>query len=397
MEAVYKMSAKRLKHTSMDFSRYLLDIPDWSDRLISITGTRGSGKTTLMLQVLKKSYGNSPKAIYMSLDNTYFTTNKLSDIADTFATHGGQTMFLDEVHKYPNWSIELKNIYDEYPELNIVFSGSSILELYSGQGDLSRRLSTYHLAPLSFREFLELEYKINIESISLNDILKNHIDISHAVCDKIRPLAYFKDYLEFGALPFYRESRSKYHERLINIVNMTLDYDLPSISPIDYSHVVKLKQLLKIISDLVPYKPNISKLAAQTGIDRKTVLKYLDLLKRSELTIQVNHPGKSDSMFTKPEKIYLGNPNFMFSLCDDKPNRGTLRETFFAQQLSVNHSVNQSKSSDFLIDNTYTFEIGGKNKDFKQISDTENSYVAADEIEYGYGNKIPLWMFGLMY
>jgi predicted AAA+ superfamily ATPase len=272
-----------------------------------------------------------------------------------------------------------------------------MLELYREQGDLSRRLSTYHLAPLSFREFLELEYKIKLEPLTLGNILKNHIDISRAVCDKIRPLAYFKDYMEYGALPFYRESRSKYHERLINIVNMTLDYDLPSISPIDYSHVVKLKQLLKIISDLVPYKPNISKLAAQTGIDRKTVLKYLDLLKRSELTMQVNYPGKSDSVFTKPEKIYLGNPNFMFSLCDEKPNSGTLRETFFAQQLSVNHSVTHSKISDFLIDNTYTFEIGGKNKDYKQISETENSYIAADEIEYGFGNKIPLWMFGLMY
>ncbi len=397
MEAVIKFSDKRLRNTKFDFERYLLSKIDWSDRLISIPGSRGAGKTTLMLQYMKKTYGTSGKALYMSLDNTYFTSNSLIDTVESFAKYGGEAFFIDEVHKYPNWSIELKNIYDEYPELKVVFSASSILELYKGEGDLSRRLSTYYLPPLSLREFIELEHNIKFPVFGLNDILEKHKDISRLICEKIKPLPVFKDYLIYGALPFYRESRNKYHERLINVINLTLDYDLPSVTPVIYAHVIKIKQLLKIISGLVPYKPNITKLAAQTGIDRKTVLKYLDLLKKSELTRQINSASKSDSVFTKPEKIYLGNPNLMYCLCDEKPNMGTLRETFFAQQLSVNHNVYSSKESDFLIDNHYTFEVGGPKKGSRQILDVPNAFIAADEIEHGFAHKIPLWMFGFMY
>lgn len=397
MEKIIYLSNKKISNTNLNFCRYIYSEIDWNDRLISILGSRGAGKTTLMLQHLKTNYGNSGKALYISLDNTYFTTNKLIEVADTFSKHGGKALYIDEVHKYPSWSIELKNIYDDYPELNIVFTGSSMLELYKGQGDLSRRLSSYTLAPMSFREFIEFEHKIKFDAIDLENILTNHIEISNTICTKLKPLALYKDYIEFGNLPFYKENRSKYHERLINVVNMTLDYDLPSITPTDYLHVVKIKQLLKLISDLVPFKPNISKLAAKTEIDRKTVIKYLNLLNKSELIHLLNPYSKSDSVFTKPQKIYLGSPNFMFSLCDDKPNTGTLRETFFCQQLSVKHKVNTSPESDFLIDNRLTFEIGGKNKNNSQIANIKDAFIAADDIEYGFANKIPLWLFGFLY
>jgi predicted AAA+ superfamily ATPase len=370
---------------------------DWSDRLISILGGRGAGKTTLMLQNMKATYGLSNKALYVSLDNIYFSNNLLTELANDFVKLGGEALYLDEVHKYPNWSIELKNIYDNYPELKVVFSGSSMLELYKGQGDLSRRLSSYNLPPLSFREFIELEHGVIFPKVTLSELLVNHIEIAHSVTAKIKPLAFFNEYLNFGAFPFFKDSHSKYHERMQNVVNMILDYDLPSITPIDYAHVLKMKMMLKIISEQVPYTPNISKLASQTEIDRKTVLKYLDLLHRGGLIQLLNSPGASDSLFTKPNKIYLGNPNFMFSLCEEKPNVGTLRETFFCQQLSVKHKVHASNKSDFLIDKRITFEIGGKNKNSKQIEGLPNSYIASDGIEYGYANHIPLWLFGFLY
>jgi hypothetical protein len=397
MELLIDLSNKRLTNTSNVFKRYMIDEIDWSDRLISIVGGRGAGKTTMMLQNMKATYGVSSKALYISLDNIYFTRNLLSELADSFVKMGGEALYIDEVHKYPNWSIELKNIYDNYPELKVVFSGSSMLELYKGQGDLSRRLSSYSLSPLSFREFIELEHGVIFPKVSLGELLDNHIEIAHSVTAKIKPLAYFSEYLNLGAFPFFKDSHSKYHERLQNVVNMILDYDLPSITPIDYAHVLKMKMLLKIISEQVPYTPNISKLASQTEIDRKTVLKYLDLLFRGGLIHLLNTPDTSDSLFTKPDKIYLGNPNFMFSLCEEKPNTGTLRETFFCQQLSVKHKVHMSPKSDFLIDKRYTFEIGGKAKTSKQIEGITNSYIAADGIEYGFANRIPLWLFGFLY
>ncbi len=397
METLFAYSNKRLNNLKTPFTRYLLPEIDWNDRLIAIPGSRGAGKTTLMLQHLKENYGYSDEGIYMSLDNTYFTKYTLLDTIDSFVKLGGKAAYLDEVHKYPNWSIELKNIYDEYPEVKIVFSSSSMLELYKGKGDLSRRLSSYTLAPMSLREYIALEYNISFSSYSLEDILLNHKTISREICEKIKPLKVFKEYLKYGALPFFKDSKNKYHERLHNVINLTLETDLPAITPTDYNHIIKLKRLLKLISDIVPFKPNISKLASKTEIDRKTTLRYLDILQRAELIHMLSSPTKSDSIFTKPEKIYLGNPNLMYALCEDQPNIGTLRETFFAEQLKTRHKVNYSPTSDFLIDHKITFEIGGKNKGFDQLKGEDNAYVAADDIELGLGHKIPLWLFGFLY
>jgi len=397
MEALYDLSNKLVKDCNTTFKRSTAEEIDWNDRLIAIMGSRGAGKTTLMLQRLKEIYGSSGNALYVSLDNIYFSKNRLIDVADQFVKLGGKALYIDEVHKYPDWSIELKNLYDNYPELKIVFSGSSMLELYKGHADLSRRLSTYILPIMSFREYILLEHKIEFSSFNLSDILNKHTEICHEVCDRIKPIAFFADYIEYGSLPFYRDSRSKYHERLHNVINMTLDYDLPSVTPVDYAHIIKIKLLLKIISESVPFKPNIAKLASQTGIDRKTVLKYLDLLHHSGLTMQLSTDSASDSALTKPQKIYLGNPNFMYALCDEKPVLGTLRETFFCSQLAARHKVNTTSISDFLVDKTFTFEIGGKNKGNKQLGNIKNGYVAADNIEFGFKNHIPLWLFGFLY
>lgn len=397
MQSLIELSNKRLGNIPTTFTRYLLNEIDWNDRLISIVGCRGSGKTTLMLQHLKQTYGTGTKGLYISLDNIYFSKNLLTEIAEQFVKYGGKALYVDEVHKYPNWSVELKNLYDNYPELKIIFSGSSMLELYRGHGDLSRRLSSYTLPPLSFREFLDLEHKLSFLTLTLDEILKEHETISHDITAKIKPLVFFKEYLNFGTFPFFRENRSKYHERMLNVINMILDYDLPSITSIDYAHVLKIKMLLKIISELVPYKPNISKLATQTEIDRKTVLKYLDLLDRSGLIYLLNSPKSGDSRFVKPNRIYLGSPNFMFSLGEETPKKGTLRETFFCQQVSVKHAVHQSNQSDFLVDKKITFEIGGRKKKKNQIARVENSYIVSDDIEYGFANHIPLWMFGFLY
>lgn len=397
MESLIELSNKRLRNISVSFRRYIIDEIDWGDRLICIRGGRGAGKTTLMLQHLKETYGTGSTAMYISLDNIYFSRNLLSDLADRFVKLGGVALYVDEVHKYPNWSVELKNLYDNYPELKIVFSGSSMLEVYRGQGDLSRRLSSYVLPPLSLREYVALAHGVSLPVAGLDDILAHHTDIAHEVVSKVRPLLMYNEYLRMGAFPFFIENRSKYPERLHNVVNMILDYDLPSITPIDYAHVLKIKMLLKIISELVPFKPNITKLASQTKIDRKTVLKYLDLLHRGGLVHLLSTADAGDSVFTKPGKVYLGNPNFMFALCDEKPNVGTLRETFFCQQVSARYSVHTCPESDFLVNKKYTFEIGGRAKGFEQIAELKHGYVAADDIETGFANRIPLWMFGLMY
>jgi uncharacterized protein len=397
METIIELSNRRLKNTSMGFIRCIMNKIDWNDRLISIVGARGSGKTTLMLQFIKKNYGIGTEAIYLSLDNIYFADNRLFNVADRFVKLGGKALFLDEVHKYPNWSIELKNIYDEFPELKVVFSGSSMLELFKSNGDLSRRVSTYHLPTLSFREFIEFEHKVSFDSFSLDDILKHHTDIAVSIISKIKPIALFEQYLKYGAYPFFKDSMVKYHERLLNTINLILDYDLPSITPIDYAHVLKIKLLLRVISVTVPYKPNITKLATQTEINRKSVLKYLDLLERSGLIGVLKNNKNGDSILTKPSKIYLGNPNLMFALCDEKPNYGTLRETFFFNQLSNNYVITESETADFFVNNKYTFEIGGKSKDTNQLNGVSLGYIAADNLEIGYAHKIPLWLFGFLY
>ncbi len=397
MERIYANFAKRIKLTSTIFERYLANTIDWNDRLIAIVGLRGSGKTTIMLQHIKNNTFANKQVLYISLDDIWFTQNTLVDFTEDFVARGGKYLFIDEVHKYPTWSIEIKNIYDNYPELHIVFTGSSMLEIYKGQGDLSRRLSLYKLSSLSFREFLQFEHGIEVAPLSFSDIILNHTDIAFDISQKFKPLAYFGDFLKFGSLPFFKENKEKYYERLKATINTILETDLPAITDINYAHILKLKKLLMVISSSVPFKPNITQLAGKIETERRTLYKYLDILERAGLIMQLSTPGSGLKVLAKAEKIYLGNPNLAYALCDIAPQIGNLRETFFLNQLQVSETVNYTQVADFLINKKYTIEVGGKTKDNSQIRNLDNAYLAIDGIEMGTHERIPLWLFGFMY
>jgi len=398
METLYKLHWQRIDNIFLSFKRYLYNNIDFSERLIGITGARGVGKTTLMLQYLKENlHNNTNEAIYTSLDNFYFTNNTLVDFVEKFTALGGKYLFLDEVHKYSGWSTEIKTVYDHYPNLKIVFSASSMLHVYKGQADLSRRVALYTLNNLSFREYLELITKNKFHAYSLSEILNDHINISRKISSKIKPLKEFKDYLTSGMYPFLLEGKTKYQEKLYQSVLQVFESDIPEIINITSKQVHKLKLLLHVISTSAPFTPNISKLAEKTGIDRKAIYKYLQILEDARLIISLKQPAGGMTSFNKPEKLYLNNPNLMYVFADSSPDIGNVRETFFMNQVSTIHKVNYTRETDFLVDNKYYFETGGKNKTKKQIKDLPNAFIVSDDIETGFNNKIPLWLFGFLY
>ncbi len=396
-EVIFKSFNRILDAIEIDYFRYLYKSIDWSNRLIGITGARGAGKTTMILQHIKSTFKDRSKALYVSLDNIWFTKHSLTELADKFYSYGGTHLFVDEVHKYPNWSIEIKNLYDSYPSLHIVFTGSSILEIYKSNADLSRRAVDYHLSGLSFREFLNFELKGNFNTYSLDEILSNHTNIVGEIIKDIKILPLFEKYLKYGYYPFYLENIESYYSRLQNIVNTILDNDLPSIEKIEHNTIIKIKKMLMIVSSLVPYTPNISSLSADIETNRALTVKYLEYLNKAELINSLQAKGSGMNLMAKPDKIYLNNTNILYALSDSVANKGNIRETFFANQCGVNNKIAVSKIGDFNINEKYTFEVGGKNKSFNQIKDVTNSFVAMDDIEYGYGNNIPLWLFGFLY
>ena len=399
MENLYKYFRLRTANTSLPFVRYLFHEINWNDRLIGITGARGTGKTTLMLQYLKKHYGNTDKAMYVSLDNFYFTKNNLFDFAEDFYKYGGRVLFLDEIHKYPDWGLEVKNLYDTFHDLKIVFSGSSALQLHKSGGDLSRRAAVYHLHELSFREFLMLTKKIELPFYSLQDILKKHNQVIPEILksrDSI--LSDFKQYLDYGVYPFFMEAKGQFYDRLINILNIVIENDLQSIEHINYQTSYKLRKIIALIADAVPFKVNISELSRKSGMSRDMLLRLLQALDRANVIKMLRQDSKPTGHLTKPEKIYMNNTVLLKALnSGENVSSGTVRETFFMNQLVQSHSVSYPKKGDFLVDNKYLFEIGGKNKNNAQISGIKDAYIAADDIEYGFGNKIPLWLFGFLY
>ena len=397
MEKIINNSAKKIANVNLDFKRFLINEINWKRRLIGIKGARGTGKTTLLLQYIKENFGISDEVLYLSLDNIYFSEHKLLDFADTFAKTGGKYLFLDEVHKYPTWSREIKNIYDDYPELKIVFTGSSILEIDKSEADLSRRAIIYELPVLSLREFIEIKYGIKLKIYSLTDIIANHKEIASQINKKIKPIKEFNDYNQFGTYPFFIETELEYFNHIERIINLILETDLPAFTSIDYNAIIKLKKLLLIISESSPFQPNISKLSIKIGVTRETLIKYLYYLEKAHLISLLHTNTKGVSKLGKPEKIFLNNSNLLYALQPKLVNLRTIRETFFQNQLSVKHKIELPKKGDFIIDNKYVFEIGGKNKNKKQIIDIKNAYIVADNIEYGFKNKIPLWLFGFLY
>lgn len=398
METLYYSFYQQIKNLNTNFIRFLYKEIDWNDRLISIIGARGSGKTTLLLQYIKNNFGNTPKnVLYVSLDNFWFQGHSLWETAQEFVQMGGKLIVIDEVHKYANWSQEIKNIYDSFPTISIIFTGSSILEVFKGEADLSRRMISYHLHGLSFREFLNFENNLTFSSISLKDLQLNHLQIAAEITNEISILPHFQNYLKYGYYPYYKESKAKYAIKLQQTINAILEFDLPSIEKIDYCSIIKIKKLLYILSKKCPFTPNVTQLSEIVGVSRNTLLSFIQYLSRAQLLISIEQKGKSLSVLAKPEKIYLNNPNICYAIAENEPNLGTIRETNFANQLIVKHKLQTSSIGDFLIDDKIIVEVGGKNKSFSQINNIENSFLALDNIEIGYGNKIPLWLFGFLY
>lgn len=388
MEQLNILYQSILSRTSIKFIRFLFDKVNLQNRMNAIIGPRGAGKTTLLLQLIKQKLPVN-KTLYLSADNIYLTELNLFELAQNFSNKGGLFLFVDEIHKYQNWSQELKMIYDYLPDLKVVFTGSSILDIYKGYADLSRRVLTYFLPGLSFREFLELNANIKLPVFPLERIIKNDV-----VPQGFKPLEQFNEYLKTGYFPFFKEPG--YVEKLNNTINLTLETDIPNHTGMNIATVNKLKQLLFIVSQSVPFKPNLSKIAEIIGINRNQVAEYLHYFERAGLILQLREATKGIRLMGKVQKIYLNNPNFIYLFAEGHPNIGNIRETFFFNQMSNQYEVFSALKGDFQI-NSLTFEIGGKSKNNRQVKEIKDAYIIKDDIEYGAGNTIPLWAFGLTY
>jgi len=397
MYTLIEKSYQKVRDVDARFIRSIMYKIDWTDRLIGIRGARGVGKTTLLLQRIKKFLGNTSETLYVSLDNLWFAEHSLLNLVDFFVKRGGKFLFLDEVHKYPMWSQAIKNIYDDFPDLKVVFTGSSMLEILNARADLSRRAIVYDIQGLSFREFLNITQKTDFQAISLSDILKSHKDISDEILSKVKPLQFFSKYLQHGYYPFFTEGTVRFSYRLEEIVNMILEVELPLLRNIDSAYIPKIKQLLQIVAESVPFIPNIDNLSKRIEIHRNTLLSYLYYLRETQLTNQLHKDISGINRLQKPEKIYLENSNLAYTLAEKNTDIGNIRETFFLNQLSYNHTVEYPNEGDFWVDKKFLFEIGGKSKSGKQIKGANNAYIAADNIEYGFDKKIPLWLFGMLY
>ena len=394
MERLIKLSQRKTKLVKTEFKRFLYDEIDWNQPLVLIKGHRGAGKTTILLQRAKELKEN---AIYLSLDDIYFETYRLAGLIEILYTKGYRHFFLDEVHRYKKWSKDLKNTYDNYPDIKIVTTGSSILEVSRGQADLSRRAVTYDLPGLSFREFLELAHQQMLPQINLSDITQHHYEISADYYDRTDIDRTFKEYLQHGYYPFFKEGIHLYGQKLQETTNLVLDIDIAPFEDLSYSTVRNMKKLLYIISQSVPFTPNITKISERINVPRNSILKILDLLAHARIISLLKRETKGMSYLQKPEKIYLQNTNLAWLLSENKPDTGNLRETFFFSQMEVRHRVTSSRFGDFTIDDASTFEIGGPSKTAEQIRGVPNAYIVAEGIKGGTGKKIPLWLFGFLY
>jgi predicted AAA+ superfamily ATPase len=397
MEELFAKHRRLLGNARITFRRNFIDTIAWNEQLIGIKGARGVGKTTLLLQHIKEKYGNDNACLYVSMDDASFPYNTLLELAEQFHNTGGKCLVIDEIHKYPNWSQELKNIYDGFPNMQVIFTGSSVLHIHGGKADLSRRAVVYTMRGLSFREFLEIECKTKFNTITLDELVTNHENIASSIVEKIKPLAYFSDYLKYGYYPYYMQGKHTYPIKLSATISLTIESDLPYLLNVDVRYVNKLKRFLYIISSNVPFKPNITKLAESLGMSRQTAVMYLNYLYDAEIINLLFASGKGYGTLSKPEKIYLHHPNHCYTLNEKNADIGTVRETFFLNQVEAHNKVELSAQSDFWVDGKYTFEVGGRNKTAKQINGLSDSYIAADDIETGFGQKIPLWLFGFLY
>jgi len=389
LEALYQKFEILLRNTPLDFKRYLFDEISWDSRMLGIIGQRGVGKTTMILQYIKESL-DIKKTLYVSADDLYFAENRLIDLADDFYKNAGEYLFIDEIHKYERWSRELKNIYDTFPDLKVVFTGSSVLDILKGSADLSRRAIIYKLQGLSFREYLKLFHNYELQVWSLEQIINNEVKLEEIQ----HPLPIFKDYLMYGYYPFGREDEMNL--RLGQVIVQTLESDIPQYANLNVGTSRKLKRLLSIIAESVPFKPNFTKIAEMINVSRNSLDDYFLYMEHAGLIAQLRNETSGLRALGKVNKVYLDNTNIVYNLVGENSDIGNLRETFFFNQMKVKNDVIASNKSDFVI-NDYTFEIGGKGKKQNQIDNDGKSFVVKDDIEYGYRNVIPLWAFGLNY
>ena len=400
METLIRRHINRMQTVNLDFVRSLMDEIDWNDRLLMIKGQKGVGKTTLMTQRILKMFGptNTTEVLYVSLDNSYFGTHGLLDFIEQFHAQGGKYLFLDEVHKYKGWSIEVKNAYDEFTDMHFVLSGSSLINLSDGEADFSRRCISYTMLGLSFREYLQMFHQKTFRKRTLQEILQDGNSICAEVNAQVRPLPLFSEYLRYGYYPFLKEGQSNYYVRIESVVNTILEVELPQLRKLEISNIRKMKSLLGILSSNVPYTLDTVKLSKMAELSRVTLLQYLQNLGEARIIQLLYSDVTNVKRLQKPDKIYMENPNMLHALATTRVNEGTEQEVFFVNQLSACHVVEYSKTSaDFTIDRQYTIEVGGQSKDGKQIAGMANSYIASADEEYVLGNKIPLWLFGFLY
>lgn len=397
MLANIKKYQDRLKKSfKIECKRYIYNTIDFNDKMVGLFGARGVGKTTILFQYLKELELQNKKALYISLDYPFLSGVDLIDLVEEYVADGGEYLLLDEVHRYEDFSSYLKTIYDLF-DIKVIFTSSSATSILNAKSDLSRRLTLYNLNGFSFREYLEFKHKIALSVCDIKDIFQNHSKIvKDLAIGNINILKEFKEYIEVGYYPFYFDKQTSYYQNLLNTINLTIDLDLTSLGLIEQKYTYKLKKLLKVICESKPFEVNYTKIAALAEISRVKLYDYLSYLHDGQMLLMVDENVDGLKKVQKAAKIYLNNTNLLFAYCGSC-DMGTVRETFFANQVSHIYKLNISKQGDFLIDKKYTVEVGGKNKDFLQIKDMPNSFVAADDIEIGRGNKIPLWLFGFLY
>ena len=392
METLIATSRELVNRVDTNYIRDFHNQINWNSRLVAILGSRGVGKTTLMLQHIKL-HDDASKSLYVVADDFYFTTHRIEDFARSFMLQGGKNLYIDEIHKYKGWSTEIKNIYDKMPDLKVTYSGSSILELEKGGADLSRRKVEYTLPGLSFREYVNISKGWNLPAYTLQEIIAGKVDFP---TEKARPLQLFTEYLRYGYYPFFKEG--DYGMRLKSVIKQIVEEDIPKFADMEIASVQKLKKLLYMLAQSVPFKPNYSKLERDLGISRNALPKYLLYLEKAGLIALLREKAKGIKILEKMEKVYLQNPNQAYVLSEDLPNIGNIRETIFMTWMQTGHFISSSAVSDFDVDGL-TFEIGGKKKGKKQIAEIPQGqgFIVKDDTEYVYQNAIPLWMFGFIY
>ena len=396
LQSLFNNYHRKIAKIDLRFKRYLFGEINWKARIIGIKGARGVGKTTLLLQHILENYEDIDQTLYASLDDLWFSTHSLIDLVDWADQHGITRLYLDEVHRYAKWSETLKNIYDSYPDMSIVYTSSSLLIMDNAKVDLSRRQTTYTLHGLSFREYLAFEDILHVPAIQLEDLLEHHVQHAMRIVKDVKVASHFESYLSRGYYPFYREAGEDYPSRLREAVSVVIDSDLPAVENMSFETLQKVKKLIMIISERVPFEPNMTELWKQLVTNNELGLRMLYALDKAQLLSLLTSKVKNYKLLYKPDKIYLGNTNLMHVLCPSV-DKGKERETFFYSQLYVAHDVKYPQQGDFLVDDCYLFEVGGRKKTYDQIADVANGFLAVDDTEVGHGHRIPLWLFGFIY